>query len=303
MAVLTTAPAVTTTGPTVLLACREQQLDSVLALRRVAAHLGDLPRSTDNGHALPDQTLPGAALVCDEEATTARLARLGVPVLHLRSAPGAALAPLPVDRMLTRAQWPGWLEHPAGERPTGLLAPARLSRRRERRGTLLLLSFWGVPPPEAEAFATGPLPALVREAVGRTGSCAVVGDTGLDPVREATAGLPGVTVDAAAEADADELHARAELLLASPTWAAVALAQARRAPLAFLPALGTAQRDLAERVTRLVPVPRAADPTDPALWQPPSPEEQWGSVGPGLDDLRGAQGVARTVRQLLLAPP
>ncbi|MFJ8437087.1 CGA synthase-related protein [Kitasatospora sp. NPDC094019] len=303
MAVLTTGTVGPATGPTVLLACREQQLDSVLALRRVAAHLGDLPRSTDNGHVLRGHALPGAALVCDEEATTARLARLGVPVLHLRSAPGAALAPLSADRLLARAQWPGWLEHPGGDRPTGLLAPVRLSRRRERRGTLLLLSFWDVPPPEAEAFAAGPLPALVREAVRRTGSCAVVGDTGLDRVRDATARLPGVTVDEAAAADADDLHARAELLLASPTLAAVALAQARRAPLAFLPALGAAQRDLAERVTRLVPVPVATDPTDPDLWQPPPAEEQWGAVGPGLDDLRGAQGVARTVRQLLLAPP
>ncbi|MBO1419478.1 hypothetical protein J0670_33345, partial [Streptomyces sp. FH025] len=72
--------AVLTDHSGVLLACREEQLDSLLALRRVAAHLGDLPRlgPADSGR-------PGAALVCDDAAATARLLRLGVPVLHLSS--------------------------------------------------------------------------------------------------------------------------------------------------------------------------------------------------------------------------
>ncbi|MFJ2191978.1 CGA synthase-related protein [Kitasatospora sp. NPDC087861] len=282
--------------PAVLLACRDEQLDSLLALRRVTAHLGDLPRAVLASH----EPLPRAALVCDEEATTARLTALGVPVLHLASAPAAA--PAPTERLLHRAHWPGWLEHPGGLRPTGLLAPARLARRRNRRGTLLLLSLWQVPQPAAEAFTGDQLPFLARESVRRTGACQLVCDTGLDQVRAAVSHLPGVTVGRAAEVDVDALHAGAELLLASPTLATVALAQARRAPLVFLPALGAAQHDLAERITRHVPVPSAADPADPAVWQPPGANAQWGAIGPELDDLRGAQGVARAVRQLLLAP-
>ncbi|MFJ3219249.1 CGA synthase-related protein [Kitasatospora sp. NPDC086801] len=291
--------------PALLLACREGQLDSLLALRRVAAHLGDLPRTVLTS----EEPLPRAALVCDEGATTARLTALGVPVLHLVSAPAAAPAPAPAalvpvstDRLLSRAHWPGWLEHRGGARPTGLLAPARLARGRNRRGTLLLLSLWQVPQPAAEAFTTDRLPLLARESVRRTGSCTVVCDTATDLVRAAVSGLADVTADRAADVDVDALHARAELLIASPTLAAVALAQARRAPLVFLPPLGAAQHELAEQITRLVPVPSAADPADPAVWQPPPADAQWAATGPELDDLRGAQHVARTVRQLLLAP-
>ncbi|MGW3042091.1 CGA synthase-related protein [Kitasatospora sp. NPDC001159] len=300
--------AVLTNRATVLLACREEQLDSLLALRRIAAHLGDLPRFDDPPRLddLPrlgaaNAERPAAALVCDDEAVTARLTRLGVPVLHLSSALPEAPATDPAEGLLTRAHWPGWLDRPPGIRPTGLLAPARLARNRDRRGTLLLISLWGLPATETEAFTSRRLPALVGEAVRRTGSCTVICDTSLDQVRAATADLPDTTTVRAADTDVDARHAEAELLLASPTMAALALARARRAPLAFLPPHGPAQRALAERIARLVPVP-TADPSDPTCWEPPPAEVQWAGLGPELDDLRGAQALARTVRQLLLAP-
>ncbi|MET8626823.1 CGA synthase-related protein [Kitasatospora sp. NPDC004669] len=311
--------AVLTNRASVLLACREEQLDSLLALRRIAAHLRDLPRFDDppglddlphlddpSGLGTADAEQPAAALVCDDEAVTARLTRLGVPVLHLSSAlpeaPATGPATGSAEGLLTRAHWPGWLDRPPGIRPTGLLAPARLTRNRDRRGTLLLISLWGLPTAEAEAFTDRRLPALVGEAVRRTGSCTVICDTSLDQVRAATAHLPDTTTVRAADTDVDARHAEAELLLASPTMAALALARARRAPLAFLPPLGPAQRALAERVAHLVPVP-TADPADPTRWEPPPAEVQWAGLGPDLDDLRGAQALARTVRQLLLAPP
>ncbi|MDT0447592.1 CGA synthase-related protein [Streptomyces hesseae] len=286
----------------VLLVSRDDELDSVLARRRVAAHLGGL-RSVPLA---PGGPPPDAALVCDDERATARLLALGVPVVHLRSGhdPGPGPATGDDGRALRRLHRPGWLPgpRPAGARTTGVLAPARLTRDRDRAGTLLLLSLWGVPDEEAGAFAAGPLRTLVHEAEHRTGRCEVVCDGRLAAVR---AGLGGARpVRAAAEVDVDALHAAAEVFLASPTTGALALAHARGAPLCFLPPLGAAQRDLAERVGRVVPVPRVSDPADPSVWTAPGagPHGLWDAVDPGLDDLRGAQRVARTLRQLALAP-
>ncbi|MGV9263401.1 CGA synthase-related protein [Kitasatospora sp. NPDC003701] len=304
-------------GPRVLLTARADQLDSTLALRRVAAHLGDLRRV---GPADLDPP-PVAALVCDDVAATERLLGLGVPVVHLTSGhpAGAPAADAPPDRALARTHRPGWLPPPGpgarGARPTGVLAPQRTGRSRHRSGTLLLLSLWRVPDADAEAFATGALPALADAAVRRTGSCTVVADTGLDLLRAALggpAGRPGLWVHRAAEVDPDALHADAAVFLASPVLGALALAQARRAPLALLPPLGSAQRDVAARVAEVLPLPSAEDPDDPGLWAPSAPGRAsaggraaagpWQLLDPALDDLRGAQRVARTLRQLALAP-
>ncbi|GHF55247.1 hypothetical protein GCM10010218_40850 [Streptomyces mashuensis] len=295
--------------PRVLLAAREEQLDSVLARRRVAAHLTGLATTTRRSPGTP----PDVALVCDDAAVTGRLLDLGVPVVHLRSGhtpddePHDAGA-YGIGRALHRVHRPGWLPGPSpagpGARPTGLLGPARTARDRTRTGALLLLSLWGVPPDEAQRFAAGPLRALVRTAVERTGRCDVVCDTGLAGARSAATGPHPprqVRWHRAADTDADALHAGCAVLLASPTLAALGLAQARRAPLAFLPPLGAAQADLADRVARLLPVPVAGGPDD-AVWDPPD-GGPWRSLDPDADDLRGAQRVARGVRQLCLAPP
>ncbi|MYW02675.1 CGA synthase-related protein, partial [Streptomyces sp. SID3343] len=149
--------------------------------------------------------------------------------------------------------------------------------------------------------------ALVHEALRRTGGCEVVADTRLTSVRSALAGLadpPELRVSRAAEVDVDALHAGAEVFVAAPTLGVVTLAQVRRAPLVFLPPLGAAQRDLAARVRHVVPVPLATDPRDDCLWAPPAGDGRtpWDALDPALDDLRGAQRVARTLRQLSLAP-
>ncbi|MFF3552439.1 CGA synthase-related protein [Streptomyces tsukubensis] len=286
-------------GPRVLLSAREDQLDSTLALGRVAAHLGDLRRA---GRSEPEPP-PVAALVCDDVTATERLLTLGVPVVHLQSGPAGAALP---GRVLVRVHRPGWLPLPGpparGGRPTGVLAPRRTGRSPNRSGTLVLLSLWGVPPAEAEAFASDGLPELAAAALRRTGSCTVVADTGLALVRSALAAHPGVRVLRAADADPDALHADAAVLLASPVLGAIALAQARRAPLALLPPLGPHQRALAAQVREILPLPSAGDPDDPGLWSPEAAAGPWHLLDPGLDDLRGAQRVARTLRQLALAP-
>ncbi|MFJ8164909.1 CGA synthase-related protein [Streptomyces sp. NPDC096136] len=289
-------------GPRVLLGAREDRLDSVLALARVAAHLGGL-RRTGRSEGEP---LPAAALVCDDAAATGRLLELGVPVVHLESGPaGPDDGGAPPGRALVRVHRPGWLPPPGpgarGARPTGILAPRRTRRNRTRSGTLVMLSLWGVPDAEAGAFAAGALRELAAAALHRTGSCTVVADTGLAGVRSALAAHPGVRVLRAAEADPDALHADAAVFLASPVLGALALAQARRAPLALLAPLGAAQRALAAQVGEVLPLPSAEDPADPGLWEPPA-AGPWHLLDPALDDLRGAQRVARTLRQLALAP-
>ncbi|QDY80732.1 CGA synthase-related protein [Streptomyces qinzhouensis] len=282
-----------------LLSAREDQLDSTLALGRVAAHLGDLRRA---GRSEPEPP-PVAALVCDDVAATERLLTLGVPVVHLRSGPAGEAPP---ESALVRVHRPGWLPLPGpparGARPTGVLAPRRTGRSPTRSGTLVLLSLWHVPEAEAGAFASGALRELAAAALRRTGSCTVVADTGLARVRSALAEHPGVRVLRAAEADPDALHADAAVFLASPVLGALALAQTRRAPLVLLPPLGSVQRALAGEVGEVLPLPTADDPDDPGLWSPAAAAGPWHLLDPAADDLRGAQRVARTLRQLALAP-
>lgn len=288
----------------VLLVTRDEELDSLLAGRRVAAHLTDLEPTTG------DVPPPDVALVCDDDAATRRLLDLGVPVVRLCSGYRAAVDTWGGEtEALLRVHRPGWLPGPAPATPgsartTGVLAPARTARGRQRSGSLLLLSLWGAPAGETDAFTSGPLRQLAAEAVRRTQRCEVVCDARVDQVRDALEGLDGVRVRRAADTDVDALHAGTELLLASPALGAVALAQARRAPLAFLPPLGDGQRDLADRVARAVPVPVAAEPSDPSLWSPgqPGAPDPWSALDGSADDLRGAQRVARTLRQLSLAP-
>ncbi|GHG54067.1 hypothetical protein GCM10018779_16680 [Streptomyces griseocarneus] len=286
-----------------LLVSREEELDSVLACRRVAAHLGGLATTTDADGGIP----PDAALVCDDRAAARRLLELGVPVVLLRSGHPGTTAPSSPAGALSRLHRPGWLPGPwppsGGARPTGSLAPARTARDRVRAGAMLLLSLWGVPDGEAEAFADGPLRALVRTAADAGGRCEVVCDTRLGLLRSALEGTGRVRVRRAAEVDVDALHAAAGAFVASPTLGALVLAHARRAPLTLLPPLGDAQRDLAGRVARTVPVPVADDPDDPAPWAPSADAVPWSALDPALDDLRGAQRVARDLRQLTLAPP
>ncbi|GHC40484.1 CGA synthase-related protein [Streptomyces cinnamoneus] len=288
----------------VLLVSRDDELDSLLARRRVAAHLGELAVTTEASAGAP----PDAALVCDDEAATERLLALGVPVVHLFSGERDPGRPGAAGRAVRWLHRPGWLPAPGppgpGVRAAGTLAPARTARDRSRTGALLLLSLWGVPGGEARAFTDGPLQALVRAATDRAGHCDVVCDTGLAAVRSALRGLgaPGeARLSRAADVDVDALHAAGEVFLASPTLAAVGLARARHAPVCFLPPLGEAQRALAGRVSRVVPVP-VADGRGP-LPEPPPPEALWRAAEPAADDLRGAQRIARSVRQLSLAPP
>ncbi|MFJ9406172.1 CGA synthase-related protein [Streptomyces sp. NPDC101393] len=292
----------------VLLVDDPRRLDSLTACRRIAAHLPemDLLRAADRT-ATADAPPPDAALVCDLPDAARELTEQGVPVVYLHSGHQAELPATAAAVRLLHV--PAWLPGPkpaggAGVRSTGLLAPARLARSRSRAGCLLLVSAYGVRAADLTGIAARTLRPLAEEAAGRTGRCDVVCDVGTEHVREALAPLAQVRVRPAAEVDVDALHTEAAVFLASPTLTALSLAQPRRAPLAFLPPLGPAQADLARRTAQIAPVGTVGDAWEPGrgpLYAPDAPSP-WSGIDAGADDLRGAQRVARSIRQLALAP-
>ncbi|KUN09297.1 hypothetical protein AQI95_05565 [Streptomyces yokosukanensis] len=295
-----------------LLVAAPRRLDSVTARRRIAAHLGEMDLVEESGGREEREWSgrvagrPDAALVCDLPAVAQGLTERGVPVVYLHSGHRSQALPA-VAAATVRVHAPPWLPLPRsmgpdGARPTGPLAPVRLARDRARTGCLLLVSAHRVPGHDLAAFAEGPLRALAEEAVRHTGRCDVVCDGEATITAAALAHTACVHVHDAATADVDALHAAARVFIASPTLTALTLAQSRRAPLALLPPLDHDQDDLARRALQAVRLPTVHDPTDPALWAPSDADARaaWSGLGP--DDLRGAQRVARTLRQLALAP-
>jgi CGA synthase-related protein len=102
-----------TTGVTrrsVLIGSRDNDLDSVLALRRITAHLTELElvevRRWDGAAA--GASRPRAALVCDDVATAAEVQRSGVPVVFVRSG-YATVDPVPVGAAAVCLHQPGWM--------------------------------------------------------------------------------------------------------------------------------------------------------------------------------------------------
>ncbi|MBP2054337.1 CGA synthase-related protein [Streptomyces griseochromogenes] len=293
-----------------LLVADPRRLDSLTARRRVAAHLREMDlvveagSTEEQGWIGKDADRPDAALVCDLPGAAQALTGRGVPVVHLHS--GYRSTELPaVTAAVVRAHAPAWLpapRSPAGTRPAGLLAPARLVRDRTRAGCLLLVSAYQVPGHDLTAFADGLLRAVAEEAVRRTGRCEVVCDGEAASTAAVLTGTAGVRVHDARSVDVDALHAAADVFVASPTLTALTLAQSRRTPLALLPPLDHDQDDLARHARQAVRVPTVTDPADPALWAPSDADARSAWAALDSDDLRGAQRVARTLRQLALAP-
>jgi CGA synthase-related protein len=282
------------TRRTVLVAAREHELDSVLARRRISAHLTELDlipwKSWD------ERAAPSAALICDDVGAAAAARARGVPVVFLRSGHQVA-GPGSADFDVHCRHWPGWLPDPvqrAGTpQATGVLAPVRLRQGRSLSLALVLLAVSAVPRDDVVEF-TGRVvrPLLAEISLPRI----VVCDDHRSALEE---GLPGTDVRQVSDTDVDALHAEAALFVAAPTLTAVGLAQARRSALAFLPPLDRTQNDLLEALRVVISVPVlgeqgfvTAEPTVP----------NWSSLDPALDDLRGAQRVARQVRQVALAP-
>ncbi|GAA0905277.1 CGA synthase-related protein [Streptomyces thermoalcalitolerans] len=279
----------------VLLVDDPGRLDALTARRRVAVHLTEAdvayrPHPMDP-RARPWQGAPPqVALVCDAPKAAEELTAQGVPVVYLHC--GHRTGPVPaVAAVVQQIQGPARLPVPTdttgGPGRCGVLAPARTARARSRAGCLVLVSAADARAEHLAAYTDDVLRPLVTRAAAGPGGCDLVCDTGLPTVRNALPSMSGLRLHVAADVDVDALHARAETCHASPTWSAVALARARKAPLELLPPLGPAQRDLAERLQAPPDTGAAAritgDITD--------------------DDLRGAQRIARKLRQLAMVPP
>ena len=282
MALLSGAAPVRVGSPVVQAVCGGD-LDSVQVLRRIAAHLPELDVVEH-----VEGRRPAVALVCGDRAAAERFAAEGVPVVFVHTAVGLDDAAAVAVECEHR---PGWL--PGGRtaaRAVGSVAPVRLRRAPKPAGVLVLLAVTGADAEEVAAQAEQVVAPLLHRwpRPDRT----VVADGHWDLLRTA---LPGVEVRPVDDSDVDQVHAGSELLVASPSLAACALAHVRRAPLVLLPPLDRAQAALLDLVRTALPVPVAGD-------RGTGFDIPWSRVNTGTDDLRGAQRVARFVRQLALAP-
>ncbi|SHF87881.1 CGA synthase-related protein [Streptoalloteichus hindustanus] len=290
----------------VLVAADQRNVDSVTAARRVAAHLTDVDvlMRTEDGHAPPGEDSPDAALVCDDIPLAEDLARRQVPVVFLSS---SAVDPETwPDGVTVRCRHrPAWL--PSlwdGVTGVGTMAPARLRRTRDRDGVLALVSLAGGSAAEARRYVGEVLRPVVDTWRRRwADEVLVVGDAHLDALADGLGGLDRTRVRSVAEIDVDDAHAKAGQLLATPTLTAATLAWARRAPVVLLPPANARQERLVAALADPWGTPAAVTAAD--LADAPTPgglAVVTGSVALASDDLRGAQRVARQVRQVTFAP-
>jgi CGA synthase-related protein len=284
----------------VLVAARHDDLDSVLALRRICAHLGelDLVAAAQWRNGLAGERAPCVALVCDDADAAAQATDMGLPVVFVHSQ--HRLERPRVEAPVVCLHSPGWIAGPTTAPPAvhrvGTLAPVRLHQARNPSAVLVLLAFADAAPATVVEFCADLVrPMLAKINVGPH-RCTVVGDAhaGL-----ASAELPGANVAVAADVDVDALHAQAGLFAAAPTLAACSLAQARRSSLVFLPPVTSGQQDLLDRVLATIPVSVLGEQGSGDLT---ASRPDWSQIDPAMDDLRGAQRIARKVRQLVLAP-
>ncbi|TFV29913.1 CGA synthase-related protein [Streptomyces sp. T1317-0309] len=281
--------------PRVLLVDDPERLDALTARRRVAVHLTEAdvayrPHPIDS-QARPWQGAPPqVALVCDAPEAAEELTAQGVPVVYVHCGHRATPAPA-ITAVVQQIQAPARLPVPTSGTPggpsrCGVFAPARMARARSRAGCLVLVSGADVPGRLA-AYTNDVLHPLSTQAAAHPGGCDLVCDTGLPTVRKALSDVSGLRLHRAANVDVDSFHASAETCHASPTWSAVALSLARKAPIALLPPLDPAQHDLAQRLQAPPGTVAAASVTSDVT----------------DEDLRGAQRIARKLRQLAMVPP
>ncbi|MFG2719229.1 CGA synthase-related protein [Streptomyces sp. NPDC048416] len=291
-------------------------LESSAVMRYIGAHLTevDLVGAQWTGRA------PDAAVVCDDTELAARLSASGVPVVFVDAGGVRDTDSRPAALIHCRHR-PGWLpaRRVKGVHGVGTIAPPRAARARAARGAVVQLStpvglLAGTPDFErastvlrAAADAARrdglPVPALVLDAPEPT-RASLLSAAGLGP----QPGADGVPVHSGADAHTERLLAQASVLISSPLLSAVNQAHAARVPLLLLPALGDEQERRLAEITDAVGAP-VLDPRGPgpavdaavrgadALWQRVS-----AALDEAGDDRRGAQRVARQVRQLLLAP-
>ncbi|MFE9410327.1 CGA synthase-related protein [Streptomyces sp. NPDC006704] len=299
-----------------VVAASRDDLESRATLRYIAAHLTEVELVGEQ----PGGPAPDAAVVCDDTALAERLSASGVPVVFV-DAGGAAAADGWPSALVRCQHRPGWLPslRVRGVHGVGTIAPPRSARARAARGAVIQLSTPAGLSERTPDFARShavlraavdavrgaglPALALVLDAP-RAVRDALVDAGGID----AGPGAPEVAVHSGTDAATEHLLAQASVLLSSPLLSAVNQAHATRVPLLLLPALDTTQARRLDMITEAVGA-GVLDPDRPqeaveaavqggdALW-----ERVTAALNEAGDDRRGAQRVARQVRQLLLAP-
>ncbi|MFF3334960.1 CGA synthase-related protein [Streptomyces sp. NPDC002888] len=308
------------TGLTVLAAALPDDPESQTVLGWICAHLTEVELVPGQAPGSPGAESPGAparvAVICDDTHLAEHTERASTPVVFVSSTgvPPAKGWPAARIRSLHR---PGWLpgaRHP-GVHQAGTVAPPRAVRAGSGRGALIRLA---VP----EAGGTADSSRLLRTAADALAEAAdfpvfavhLCGPGSAQATEEVTALVPGATVYQDQDPAAERALSDASLLVSSPALTSVTLAQTARIPLALLPPLGAHQQqaaavldsagapltmlsgDRARRTDEAEALRRALDaPDELAHWADTGQQ----AVG---DDRRGAQRIARKVRQLLLAP-
>lgn len=311
-----------------LVAAAEHDADAQTVLSWICAHLDgvELVRSGQEPPGPPVR----AALVCGDRDLAERLEKGGVPSVFVAASGAAPADGWPHSRIRLRHR-PRWLPatdartDPSAARDAGAesvvsMAPPRAVRARGQDGAVLQLALPARPDGDGRGADTAAA-GLLRHAVAALEGAAVpvcgLALAGRPPGPELLAAaaelLPGVEPSTGADAAADRLLTRGSLLVSSPLLVAVAQAHTARVPLAVLPPLGAAQHAVLRAldgadvgVPVLDPAAGAADDARRVRGLLAAPDRLAAHLDDVLeragDDRRGAQRVARQVRQLLLVP-
>lgn len=321
-----TQPGSVQTDLTVLVAALPDDPESQTVLGWICAHLTEVELVPGLSSGSTGAEGPGGqarvAVICDDTTLAEHTERAGTPVVFVSTTGVPPTKGWPTARIRSLHR-PGWL--PAVRHQSvhqaGTVAPPRAARARNGRGALIRLA---VPEPGGAAAPGGTADStrLLRTAqnvLTEVADCPVFavhlyGPGSARATEAVTALLPGAAVYQDRDPAAERALCDASLLVSAPALTSVTLAQTARIPLALLPPLGAHQRqaaavldcadapltvlsgDSAHRTHEAEALRRALDaPHELAHWADTAQQ----AAG---DDRRGAQRIARKVRQLLLAP-
>jgi CGA synthase-related protein len=307
------------TGLRVLTAALPEDPESHTVLRWICAHLTEVELVPGQGTSIGAESPDGpfdVAIICDDTALAEHTERTGTAVVFVSSTGAPPVSGWPSARLRSLHR-PGWLPdlRPTGVHQDGTVAPPRAVRARHGRGALIRLAVPGASDAEACVRLLRTAQAALVEAARCPVSAVHLYGPGSAHVAERVRTLvPGAAVFEDGDPAAERALGEVSLLVSSPGLTGVTLAQTARIPLALLPPSGAAQQEAAS-VLDSAGVPLAVPSGDGDGWTyeaetlrralgAPDELAAWADAAQQAagDDRRGAQRIARRVRQLLLAP-
>ncbi|WP_328428153.1 CGA synthase-related protein [Streptomyces sp. NBC_00443] len=307
------------TGLRVLTAALPGDPESHTVLRWICAHLTEVElvpgQRTGSGADSPDEPAD-VAIICDDTVLAERTERSGTAVVFVSSTGTRPVSGWPPTRLRSLHR-PGWLPDSGsqGVHQAGTVAPPRAVRARHGQGALIRLAVPGA----GQAEACARLLRRAQDALTEGAHCPVsavqlYGPGSANVAEKLRTLVPGPTVFEDGDPAAERALADVSLLVSSPGLTGVTLAQTARVPLALLPPFDAVQQEAAS-VLASVGAPLVVPSGDRDDWTYEAgtlrraldaPEELsvWTDAAQRAagDDRRGAQRIARRVRQLLLAP-